>query len=98
MLPTKIYCSHTYHACTYHIVLFSLLSLVLMGATQPFVMVSSMLGLVVAPTAAMQQQKLTQVVALDQTNDRMESEVELLEAENARLTAQVQEMEKTVSQ
>ena len=69
-----------------------------MGATQPFVMVSSMLGLVVAPTAAMQQQKLTQVVALDQTNDRMESEVELLEAENARLTAQVQEMEKTVSQ
>ena len=69
-----------------------------MGATQPFVMVSSMLGLVVAPTAAMQQQKLTQVVALDQTNDRMESEVELLEAENARLTAQVQQMEKTVSQ
>jgi hypothetical protein len=74
----------------------SIAAILFEATAHPVVWVSGVLGAVLAPYAAMQQQKLTQVEALNQTNERMEQEVEQLAAENVRLTRQVQEMEESV--
>jgi hypothetical protein len=74
----------------------SLAALIFEAAAHPVVWVSGVLGAVLAPYAALQQQKLTQVEALHQTNRRMEQEVQQLEAENVRLSQQVREMEESV--
>jgi len=58
--------------------------------------VSGILGCILSPYAAIQQEKLTQTEALDQTNDRMEEEVAQLTQENKRLATQVREIEETV--
>jgi hypothetical protein len=74
----------------------SIAAIILEATAHPVVWVSGILGAILAPYAAMQQQKLTQVEALNQTNERMEQEVEQLAAENVRLSKQVQEMEESV--
>ena len=72
------------------------MTLVFQSFLNPFVWVSGFLGLIIAPMAAFQQHKLTQVEALAQTNERLSSEVDQLSAENGRLQASVQQMEESV--
>ena len=64
----------------------------------PLVFVSSVLGMMISPFAAFQQRKLTQVRALDETNDRMQLEVEQLQKENSRLQEQEKKMGASVVQ
>ena len=78
-------------------VLSSVLSLVFQAAAHPSVFVSGMLGTLLSPYAAIQQRKLTEVQALEETNERLESEVNQLSAENERLSGQVKEVESSVS-
>jgi type II secretory pathway pseudopilin PulG len=66
------------------------------SALHPVVWISGILGAILAPYAAIQQQKLTQVEALNQTNARMEQQVEQLTEENIRLLNQVKAMEESV--
>ena len=69
----------------------------LQAAAHPSVYISGLLGVLLAPYAAIQQRKLTEVQALDETNERLESEVNQLAAENERLSAQVKSVESSVS-
>mmetsp|Transcript_30749 Transcript_30749/g.35061 ORF Transcript_30749/g.35061 Transcript_30749/m.35061 type:complete len:268 (-) Transcript_30749:191-994(-) len=62
----------------------------------PSVYVSGAIGAVVAPMAAMQQSKLTQVEALKQTNERLSDEVSVLQGNNVKLQTQVSKLETTV--
>jgi TolA-binding protein len=64
--------------------------------SNPVVYVSGAIGAVVAPMAALQQTKLTQVEALRQTNERITSEVAQLKDENERLQTQVASLEESV--
>ena len=76
----------------------SLLSIFLeASASQPSVLISGALGLVLAPYAAFQQRKITEIEALKETNEVMQDEVAHLTAENSRLQAQVQQIEKSVA-
>ena len=59
--------------------------------------ISGVLGLVLAPYAAFQQRKITEIESLKETNEVMQEEVAHLTAENGRLQAQVQQIEKSVS-
>lgn len=77
-------------------VITSLLSILFEAAAHPSVFVSGILGCVLSPYAAIQQQKLTQVEALQQTNQVFEVEVDQLAAENARLKKTVNELEESV--
>lgn len=63
----------------------------------PSVYVSGTIGAGVAPYAAVQQTKLTQVEALKQVNERMSEEVDTLRAENNRLQKNVSDLEGSVS-
>jgi len=67
------------------------------SASHPSVLISGVLGLVLAPYAAFQQRKITQVEALKETNEVMHEEMAHLAAENNRLQTQVQQIEKSVS-
>jgi cell division protein FtsB len=73
-----------------------LLTLIFQSALNPIVFLSGVLGILIAPAAALQQHKLTQVEALAQTNERLASEVDQLTAERGRLTASVNSMEESV--
>jgi hypothetical protein len=64
--------------------------------SNPIVYVSGAIGSIVAPMAAIQQTKLTQVAALQQTNERMGEEVDQLKAENVRLQTSVASLETSV--
>ena len=66
--------------------------------SNPAVYVSGVVGAAVAPYAAIQQEKITQVEALKQTNERLESEVTQLQHENERLSTQVNDLESSVLQ
>lgn len=66
------------------------------ASVHPVVWVSSILGLIVSPLAAMQQHKLTQVEALSQTNERLEAEVSQLVVQNTRLSTTLQQSEESV--
>jgi hypothetical protein len=78
------------------VVLSSILSL-LFESSQPAVLVSAVLGIILSPYAAFQQRKLTETEALRQTVEQFEEEVNYLEVENARLKNQVTAMEESVS-
>ena len=65
--------------------------------SNPSVYVSGAIGAAVAPYAALQQQKLTEVEALKQTNQRLDEEVSQLKYENERLQTQVNELESSVT-
>jgi len=64
--------------------------------SNPSVYVSGAIGAGLSPLAALQQTKLTQCEALRQTNQRIESEVAILGAENERLKGQVGQLEASV--
>ena len=66
--------------------------------SNPVVYVSGVVGAAVAPYATMQQEKITQCEALEQTNERLESEVQQLQHENERLSTQVNQLESSVLQ
>ncbi|KAL7573364.1 hypothetical protein ACA910_011724 [Epithemia clementina (nom. ined.)] len=74
----------------------AILTLMFQAAAHPVVWISSVLGLIVSPLAAMQQHKLTQVEALSQTNERLEAEVAQLAEQNSRLAANLQQAEESV--
>jgi uncharacterized protein YlxW (UPF0749 family) len=73
-------------------------SMLLEAPTHPSVYVSSAIGCVVAPYTAIQQEKITQVEALSQTNERLTEEVQELQEENVRLQTQVNDLEQSVHQ
>lgn len=62
----------------------------------PLVLVSGTIGCAVAPYVAIQQQKITHVQALAETNKRVEEEVAELKGENEKLQVQVQDLTSTV--
>jgi uncharacterized protein HemX len=66
--------------------------------SNPSVYVSGAVGAAVAPYSVLQQQKLTQCEALQQTNERLGDEVAQLKEENTRLLSQVQSLETSVQQ
>ena len=68
----------------------------MMSTPQPLVLVSGTIGCAVAPYVAIQQQKITHVEALEETNQRVELEVGQLKEENKKLMAQVHEMTQSV--
>mmetsp|Transcript_856 Transcript_856/g.1138 ORF Transcript_856/g.1138 Transcript_856/m.1138 type:complete len:268 (-) Transcript_856:117-920(-) len=74
----------------------SALTLIFHAATNPVVWLSGILGLLISPLAAMQQHKLTQVEALAQTNERLQSEVDDLGHQNSRLSNNLQQTEESV--
>ena len=81
-----------------YVVITSLLSILLeASASHPSVLISGVLGLLLAPYAAFQQRKITEVEALKETNEVMQGEVTHLTAENSRLQAQVRQIEKSVA-
>ena len=65
--------------------------------SNPVVYISGAIGAIVSPMAAIQQNKLTQVVALKETNARMRDEVDQLKAENVKLSTHVSSLESSVS-
>lgn len=73
-------------------------SMLLEAPTQPSVYVSSAIGCLVAPYTAIQQEKITQVEALTETNERLTSQLKELHDENARLQTQVHDLEQSVVQ
>lgn len=74
----------------------SVLSILWWSHLHPSVWISGLLGAILAPYAAFSQRKLTQVQALHLNKERLQQEVTTTEAENARLSKQVQAMEETV--
>jgi hypothetical protein len=70
----------------------------LLEHNNPSVYVSGGIGCVVAPYAAIQQEKITQVEALKQTNERLTDEVQQLQDENVRLQAAAKDLESSVLQ
>lgn len=68
----------------------------MMISPDPLVLVSGTIGCAVAPYVAIQQQKITHVQALAETNQRVEEEVAELKGENEKLKAQLQDLTKTV--
>jgi hypothetical protein len=70
----------------------------LLEAQQPSVYVSSAIGCLVAPYTAVQQEKITQVEALTETNERLTNQVQELHDENTRLQTQVHDLEQSLVQ
>ena len=68
----------------------------MMISPDPVVLVSGTIGCAVAPYVAIQQQKITHVQALAETNQRIEEEVTELKGENEKLNVQVQDLTKSV--
>ena len=68
----------------------------MMISPDPVVLVSGTIGCAVAPYVAIQQQKITHVQALAQTNRRIEEEVAELKGENSKLQIQVQDLTESV--
>jgi hypothetical protein len=73
-------------------------SMLLEAPVHPSVYVSSAIGCIVAPYSAIQQEKITQVEALSQTNERLTTEAQELHEENIRLQTQVNDLEQSVVQ
>jgi hypothetical protein len=63
----------------------------------PLVIASSVLGIGVAPYAVFQQQKITHVEALAETNKKVQEEVNQLQRENGRLQENVEDLSASVT-
>jgi hypothetical protein len=74
-------------------VLLSIVSILLEATTHPVVYVSGILGTILAPYAALQQRKMTEIIALQQTNQRMELEIQQLQTENNVLQKEITKLE-----
>ncbi|KAL3938409.1 MAG: hypothetical protein SGARI_001752 [Bacillariaceae sp.] len=66
-------------------------------SSNPMVYVSGIIGAALSPYAAVQQRKITDIDALEETTDRMKEEVAQLEGENTKLEASVKQLESSVS-
>lgn len=71
-------------------------ALVVMGSN-PLVLVSSGIGVLIGPYAAVQETQITDLEALKDVNEAMTKEVDALAAENERLVEQMQELEGSLS-
>lgn len=69
----------------------------MMLSPDPIVLTAGTIGAVLAPYVAIQQQKITHVQALAETNQRVQEEVQQLQDENTRLQAQVADLADSVS-
>lgn len=74
----------------------SVLTVVTMGAN-PLTIVSGGIGAILAPLAARQENKITELEALKEVNESMGQEVNILAKENERLLKQVEKFEKSLS-
>jgi myosin heavy subunit len=66
-------------------------------ASNPMVYVSGIIGATLSPYVAVQQRKITDIDALEETTSRMKEEVAQLEAENNKLEASVKQLQLSVS-
>ena len=60
------------------------------------VVVSGLFGVALAPYAAFQQQKITQTIAMKETNEFFQKQLDILHASNGRLSEQVGDMTQSV--
>ncbi|CAJ1953501.1 unnamed protein product [Cylindrotheca closterium] len=65
---------------------------IIVSLGNPLVIVSAVLGLLAAPYAVFQQQKITQCLALVETNQRVREEVDTLNRENRKLQENVEQL------
>jgi len=65
-------------------------------AYNPFVLAVGVFGLLVPPYTALQEQKMTDIKAMEETNKAMEREVANLSYENERLAGENKKLEKSV--
>jgi hypothetical protein len=65
--------------------------------SHPIVYASGLVGVGVAPYAAIQEKKITECEALKEVNQHMETELNVLKVENERLQSSVGELEGSVS-
>jgi len=76
-------------------VVISIIALVL--SSNPFVLATGILGIIIPPYSAYQQQKITDVKAITETNGAMERELTNLRYENEQLTGKSEELKESVS-
>lgn len=69
---------------------------IIISLGNPLVLASAVLGLLAAPYVVFQQQKITQVEALVETNERVREEVDQLQRENRKLQENVEQLESSV--
>ncbi|KAL3944138.1 MAG: hypothetical protein SGBAC_001785 [Bacillariaceae sp.] len=69
---------------------------IIVSLGNPLVICSAVLGLLAAPYAVFQQQKITQCLALVETNKRVREEVDTLNRENRKLQENVEQLETSV--
>jgi len=74
----------------------SLITLVTMGGN-PLTIASGGIGAILAPYAAMQETKISELEALKEINETMGEEVNILAKENERLVKQMKKFEKSLS-
>ena len=60
------------------------------------VIISGLFGVALAPYAAFQQQKITQTIAMKETNEYFEKQLTILKASNERLSEQNKHMTEAV--
>lgn len=60
------------------------------------VIISGLFGVALAPYAAFQQQKITQTIAMKETNEYFEKQLTILKASNERLSEQNKHMTESV--
>jgi len=69
---------------------------IIVSLGNPLIICSAVLGLLAAPYAVFQQQKITQCLALVETNKRVREEVDTLNRENRKLQENVEQLETSV--
>jgi len=65
-------------------------------AYNPLVIIASVFGLLVPPFTALQEQKMTDIKAMEETNEAMERELANLKHENDRLAGENKELETSI--
>ena len=68
----------------------------MMLSPTPVVLTAGTIGALLAPYVAFQQQKITDVQALSETNKRVQEEVQQLQQENGKLQAHVTDLTESV--
>ena len=63
-----------------------------------FVVISGLFGVFLSPFAAFQQTKITQTIAMKETNEFFQKQLDILHESNAKLEGQVKEMTQSVDQ
>lgn len=71
--------------------------IILIPFLNPFVFVTGLLGIFIAPYSALQEQKITDTKAMQQTNAAMERELANLKEQNERIAHENERLEESVS-